>query len=77
MNKRICQNSEKLICEMEISSSESSYQKLDIPSHIFPLRDTNSVEPDEYVQMMRDVLRMNKNLCLCRNFYKLDPEHKK
>ncbi|XP_050307192.1 solute carrier family 12 member 9 isoform X2 [Anthonomus grandis grandis] len=53
---------------------DSSYQNLDFDNNVFPLTEVNSVEPLEYVQMMRDVLRMNKNLCLCRNFAKLNKD---
>lgn len=58
-----------------LQSTESSYNNPDIPNDVFPLYETSNIEADEYVQMMRDVLRMNKNLCLCRNFYQLDAEY--
>ncbi|KAL7293967.1 hypothetical protein TKK_0012546 [Trichogramma kaykai] len=42
---------------------------------VFPLRQLNSdkvVDELQYVGMCQDVLKMNKNLCLCRNFHLLD-----
>lgn len=42
---------------------------------LFPLRggvDGKSLSVDEYVHMMGDVLRMRRNLCLCRHFHLLD-----
>ncbi|XP_043681448.1 solute carrier family 12 member 9 [Vespula pensylvanica] len=42
---------------------------------IFPLRQNGTeknVDPVQYVGMCSDVLKMKKNLCLCRNFYLLD-----
>lgn len=44
-------------------------------SSTFPLRhsgETKTLNPIEYVGMCLDVLRMKKNLCLCRNFHVLD-----
>lgn len=42
---------------------------------IFPSRqndETKNLDPVQYVRMCSDVLRMKKNLCLCRNFHTLD-----
>ena len=42
---------------------------------IFPLRPINAektMDPEQYVGMCSDVLKMKKNLCLCRNFHILD-----
>ncbi|KAG7210794.1 hypothetical protein KM043_012285 [Ampulex compressa] len=42
---------------------------------VFPLRQSNTeknMEAAQYVGMCSDVLRMKKNLCLCRNFQLLD-----
>lgn len=42
---------------------------------VFPLRQSGaskSLDPVQYVGMCLDVLRMKKNLCLCRNFHNLD-----
>ncbi|XP_066251043.1 solute carrier family 12 member 9 [Euwallacea similis] len=58
------------------SSQESSYYNLEFDNDVFPLGEAGSLSPLEYVQMMRDVLRMNKNLCLCRNFSKLRKDPK-
>lgn len=30
------------------------------------------LEPEEYVAIICDVLRMKKNICLCRHFHRLD-----
>lgn len=57
-----------------IFSIESSYSNADFPTDIFPIRSGNTLHPEEYVQMMKDVLRMNKNLCLCRHFSQLDKD---
>ncbi|KAJ8916761.1 hypothetical protein NQ315_013966 [Exocentrus adspersus] len=59
-----------------LQSNESVYQNQDFNEDIFPLRSQSTLEPLEYAQMMRDVLRLNKNLCLCRNFFKLKKELK-
>lgn len=58
-----------------LQSIESSYQNNDFGNDVFPLNKANGLEPLEYVQMMGDVLKMNKNLCLCRNFTKLKKEN--
>ncbi|KAJ8946245.1 hypothetical protein NQ318_004614, partial [Aromia moschata] len=57
-------------------SNGSAYQNLNFDNDIFPIRSQGSLQPLEYVQMMRDVLRMNKNLCLCRNFSTLKKDSK-
>uniref|UniRef100_A0A6P7FZF5 Solute carrier family 12 member 9 n=1 Tax=Diabrotica virgifera virgifera TaxID=50390 RepID=A0A6P7FZF5_DIAVI len=54
-----------------LRSTDSIYQNHDFENDVFPLKTQSTVQPLEYVQMMRDVLRMNKNLCLCRNFVRL------
>ncbi|CAG9768304.1 unnamed protein product [Ceutorhynchus assimilis] len=56
--------------------SESPYKHVDFENDLFPMEGHGSLEPLEYIQMMRDVLRMNKNLCLCRNFAKLKKDLK-
>ncbi|KAL1491135.1 hypothetical protein ABEB36_011777 [Hypothenemus hampei] len=60
-----------------LGSQESSYRSVNFDdARMFPLTDRSSLEPLEYVQMMRDVLKLKKNLCLCRNFIKLNKEPK-
>ncbi|KAJ8963730.1 hypothetical protein NQ317_012202 [Molorchus minor] len=59
-----------------LQSNGSAYQTVNFDNEVFPIRRQNTLEPLEYVQMMRDVLRMNKNLCLCRNFSKLRKDSK-
>ncbi|XP_044750247.1 solute carrier family 12 member 9 [Coccinella septempunctata] len=54
-----------------LRSNESSYRNLEFSSDIFPLEDESSLQPVEYIQIMSDVLKLNKNLCICRNFHKL------
>lgn len=41
---------------------------------IFPIRQNvrRNLKPEDYVAMICDVLRMKKNLCLCRHFHRLD-----
>lgn len=34
--------------------------------------DRKGLSREEYVAIICDVLRMNKNVCLCRHFYRLD-----
>lgn len=59
-------------CQQDfLQSSDSSYHSQEFGNDIFPLNSFSALEPLEYVQMMADVLKMNKNLCLCRNFSKL------
>lgn len=54
-----------------LRSNESSYRNLEFSSEVFPLEDESSLQPVEYIQIMSDVLKLKKNLCICRNFYKL------
>lgn len=54
---------------------DSSIYFLQSEKELFPLRggvDGKSLSVDEYVHMMGDVLRMRRNLCLCRHFHLLD-----
>nr|XP_033330833.1 solute carrier family 12 member 9 [Megalopta genalis] len=47
-------------------------------STVFPLRQSNAeknLDPVQYVGMCSDVLKMKKNLCLCRNFHTLNKSH--
>ncbi|XP_044268359.1 solute carrier family 12 member 9 isoform X1 [Tribolium madens] len=60
-----------------LQSGDSSYQNNDFGNDVFPLNSQEKLEALEYVQMMGDVLKMNKNLCLCRNFPKLKKDTKK
>ncbi|KAL1123332.1 hypothetical protein AAG570_002417 [Ranatra chinensis] len=42
---------------------------------VFPLRSSETsrqVDPDEYVFLIKDILRMHKNVCLCRHFQEFD-----
>lgn len=59
-----------------LQSPDSSYRNVDFDIDMFSLTRPRTLEPLEYVQMMSDVLRMNKNLCLCRNFSKLKKDPK-
>nr|CAH7768397.1 unnamed protein product [Callosobruchus chinensis] len=59
-----------------LSCPWSPYYNEEFENDVFPIRNQKSVLPLEYVQMMGDVLRMNKNLCLCRNFGKLKKDVK-
>lgn len=63
-----------LICR----SGSSPYKTDDFNSgeiQNFPIRrdgDPKHFQVEEYVQILCDTLRMKKNLCLCRNFQRLD-----
>lgn len=59
-----------------LQSVDSTYLNNDFENDVFPLKTQSTLQPYEYVQMMRDVLRMNKNLCLCRNFSKLKKDNR-
>lgn len=42
---------------------------------LFPIRrqnDQKPLSPKEYVAIIGDVLRMKKNICLCRHFHRMD-----
>lgn len=56
---------------------DSPYSNAEFLDEMFALRNNSTLEPEEYVQMMKDVLRMNKNLCLCRRFSDLNKEFTK
>lgn len=60
-----------------MQNADSVYKNQDFGNDVFPLNSQQSLEPTEYVQMMGDVLKMNKNLCLCRNFSKMKKDPKK
>lgn len=59
-----------------LQNADSTYCNQEFDNDVFPLNNRN-MEPVEYVQMMGDVLKMNKNLCLCRNFSKLRKDTKR
>ena len=57
------------------SLSRESISSLGADTNLYPVRDVNrqrAVSPDEYVAMIKDVIRLQKNLCLCRHFHTLD-----
>lgn len=58
-------------------SVNSAYFNLDFENDVFPIKSQISLESVEFVKMMRDVLRMNKNLCVSRNFSKLKKDQKR
>lgn len=54
--------------------SENPYQTAIFKEdEVFQMRDpmVKSISVDEYVGMISDVLKMKKNLCICRHFQKL------
>lgn len=59
-----------------LQSFDSIYQNRDFDNDVFPIREESGLSVNEYVGMMRDVLKMKKNLCLCRNFEKLNKDPK-
>lgn len=45
---------------------------------LFPYRQKNeikSLSPEEYVSIVGDILRMKKNICLCRHFHRLNKKN--
>lgn len=58
-------------------STNSSYQNREFDNDIFPLASGSKLAPEEYIEMVGDVLRMNKNICLCRNFANLSVDRTK
>ncbi|KAK4880322.1 hypothetical protein RN001_008468 [Aquatica leii] len=60
-----------------LQSSDSPYVNREFENDIFPLQSQMEIGPVEYVQMISDVLRMNKNICLCRNFSNINTEWNK
>jgi potassium/chloride transporter 9 len=47
----------------------------EVESFFAGIRDPDTqkhLTPSEYVMMIRDSLKMQKNVCLCRNFHALD-----
>lgn len=59
-------------------SDESLYKTVKFDANndkVFPIRPDGVREhltPEEYVAIICDVLRMKKNICLCRHFHRLD-----
>ena len=57
------------------SLRRESVSSLGADANLYPVRDTNhprSVSPSEYVAMVKDIIRLQKNICLCRHFHTLD-----
>ncbi|KAF3705946.1 Solute carrier family 12 member 9 [Channa argus] len=69
-------------CDSSIGkSSEDEYNfGVDVPSlqaHFPPVRHVESprwLSPEEYVGIISDAIKMNKNVCLCRYFFQLEGE---
>lgn len=59
-----------------LQSHDSAYKNMDFTNDVFPLNEHATLKPLEYVQMMGDVLKLKKNLCICRNFSKLKKDKK-
>ncbi|KAK5646805.1 hypothetical protein RI129_005269 [Pyrocoelia pectoralis] len=59
-----------------LQNLDSPYCGREFKTNVFPLR-TTDFNVEEYVAMIVDVLRMNKNLCLCRNFCNLNMDPNK
>ena len=61
-------------------SDKSPYQTNEFNSEgmkLFPFRKQNDFKQmgaDEYVNIISDVLRMKKNICLCRHFHNLNKQ---
>ena len=57
------------------SLRRESVSSLGADANLYPVRDSNrhrSVSPSEYVAMVKDIIRLQKNVCLCRHFHTLD-----
>lgn len=59
-----------------LSSNDSQYHSSLFHNEMFPIG-KEKLDPVEYVQMLADILWMNKNLCVCRNFHRLNKERSK
>lgn len=59
-----------------LSSEAPRSYKTDKFGDAFTLRSPHDerISSTEYVEMIKDVIKMNKNLCLCRNMYLLDKQ---
>lgn len=58
-----------------ISLRRESISSLGADANLYPIRDPEqkrTVSPKEYVAMIRDVIRLQKNICLCRHFHTMD-----
>ena len=58
----------------DFSVSKGSVSNFEADSNLHPLRDiqNRAVSLNEYVNMVKDVIRLQKNLCLCRHFHTMD-----
>ncbi|XP_057375508.1 solute carrier family 12 member 9-like [Daphnia carinata] len=57
------------------SLRRESVSSLGADANLYPVRDSNQqrfVSPSEYVAMVKDIIRLRKNVCLCRHFHTLD-----
>ncbi|KAF5280941.1 hypothetical protein FQA39_LY17921 [Lamprigera yunnana] len=56
---------------------QSPYVNREFENYVFPLQSSVEVDVTEYVNMIKDVIRLNKNICLCRNFFNLNMDWNK
>jgi len=56
------------------SVSKDNISNLEADLNLHPLRNSHSraVSLDEYVNMIKDVIHLQKNVCLCRHFHTMD-----
>jgi solute carrier family 12 (potassium/chloride transporters), member 9 len=72
---KFCRENGLIFCSFRSESSPYQTKQFDTAGkQAFPFREPNtkSLSAIEYVDIISDVLRMKKNICICRHFHRLD-----